>query len=263
MKYKLFAVPKDAMKRCSRGFALITIAFSCAAVAQIAPGQRDQRAVDVLKAMDAQLEAMQNFVVETESYRDAVYDGATIISNPSRSTVTVERGASLHALTNDGESIKEIYFHDGGLTVFDKQNSFYAKADVPKVLKNGLLFALDNLDIETPLIDLLVVDSLNSFASDIDAVVYLTNKAPIRGVDCHHILISGPQVELQLFIQEGDQPLPRRSVMTFKAALGNPRQEVLMDWRELEEINASVFQFKPPSGAREIEFATAGQTEGE
>jgi hypothetical protein len=238
----------------TRAVAALATLVAGVALAEVAPGHRDAEAIDVLKAMDAHTASMNYFTVSVESFTDAAIGTSLVISNPTESEVVVDRSGSLRSITSDGLHTSQIYVHDGKLTLFSDKNNAFSTADIPTELDGALLFALSEFQVETPLLDLLLVNSLDHFVSQIEAVVYLGDKRPIRGVDCHHIVIRGEDVDLQLFVEEGDNPVPRMTVMTLKKDLGRPRHEVFMDWSETRRPRASEFEFDPPEGAMQIEF---------
>jgi hypothetical protein len=236
-------------------FVLLSIFFAMgAALAQDGAGNRDPAAVEVLQRMDAYMASMQRFEVTAESYNDATLDDLTIFSNPSVSVLTIDRPNSLRSASHDGLHTSEIYLDKGVLTVFSNKHNYYARAKVPEDLEEALLFALEEFEVETPLLDFLILNSLEHLMSDDESIIYLTDKSPIRGVDCHHIVVSGPHADLQVWVEEGDHPLPRRSVMTLKTAHGLPRHEIFMDWNEEIYPDPSIFEFEPPDGAIEIRF---------
>ena len=241
------------MKVCSRALLVLFAVISTTAFAQFAPGHRDAEAIRVLSSMDGYTESMERFAVHIESYADAVIGTSMVISNPSSSEILVDRSGSLRSSTNDGAHTSVIYIHDGELTLYSNKDNVYAKAEVPEELEEALMFALTEFEVETPLLDLLLLNSLDHFVSDIESVIYVTDKSPIRGVDCHHIVVSGPHIDLQIWVEEGANPVPRKTVMTLKADLGRPRHEVFMDWSAADP-DSSDFEFKAPSGAIEIDF---------
>jgi hypothetical protein len=238
---------------------------SSMAFAESDPANWDARAVEVLRQMDAYTDSMEKFVIKTESYNDASIGAGLIISNPSVSRVSVDRSGSLHSISKSGSHTNEIYLHKGKLTVFSAEHKFYTRAEAPMVLSEGLIFALEEFGVETPLFDLLIVNSLDHLVSGGEDVFYVTGDSSIRGVDCHHILISGSNVDLQIWIEKGDNPVPRRTLMTYKRGEGMPRHEVFLNWSVENRFDKSEFEFEPPEGAREIGFMddTATRQQGD
>jgi hypothetical protein len=87
-------------------------------------------------------------------------------------------------------------------------------------------------------------------------------QSKIRGVLCHHLSFDSDDVQLQLWIDAGDQPLPRKVVLTHKNLPGSPQWTAyLSDWNLSPQINDDLFSFTPPQGAEKIKFipVQAGQ----
>jgi hypothetical protein len=149
------------------------------------------------------------------------------------------------------------------LTVFNAERGFYAQAAIPEEIEAALEFALEELQVEAPLMDMLFQDaSVHLIGSD-EAIRYLTGKARIAGTDCHHIVIRGDEVDVQLWIEEGDRPLPRKIIITSKWEGGSPRFVTNLSWDTEPGFKQERFEFKAPEGSMNIGFAQNRNEEGE
>ncbi len=222
--------------------------------------QGDARAIDVLKAMSAYTSTLDRLIIRGKSFSDAGLDAGLIVSNASEVTVTIDRPASMLVDNFDGVEHKKIFFDDGLLTVFRSARGFYAQANVPKEIEAAMEFALDELGIEAPLMDLIYRDPLAQLVSTESTVMYLTDKARVDGTDCHHIVIRYPEIDLQLWVEEGDRPVPRRLTITHKWSGGAPRFTANLSWEAEPRIEKNTFEFQAPEGSRNIGFATDTST---
>jgi len=76
----------------------------------------------------------------------------------------------------------------------------------------------------------------------------------IGGIECEHLAFRGNEIDWQIWIQTGDQPLPRKYVITSKAMAAAPQYAVVIrDWKIGIEPNAEVFVFTPPQGAKQLD----------
>jgi hypothetical protein len=65
-------------------------------------------------------------------------------------------------------------------------------------------------------------------------------------------------VNFQIWIADGDQPLPQRLVLTYPKASGQPQfRAQFIGWNLAPEVPDSLFAFAPPAGANRIPFAAA------
>ncbi|MFZ2508309.1 MAG: DUF2092 domain-containing protein, partial [Steroidobacteraceae bacterium] len=81
----------------------------------------------------------------------------------------------------------------------------------------------------------------------------------ILGPTAHHIAAQTNTVDFQVWIAEGERPLPLRIVLTYKNDPGQPQFRALfLDWNKTPEPAADAFVFTPPKDAHKILFAVQG-----
>lgn len=216
--------------------------------------RQDARALEVLRSMATFTASLDQFQIRGEVSGDARLDAGLIVSNAADVTITVDRPGSLHIKSFDGVNVQEIYINGGMLTVFGTQNNFYARAAVPEDIEQAMRYAIETFDLDLPLAELIFADSALELMTGQDTVLYLTDKSRIRGVDCHQLAIRGAEVDVQLWVEEGPRPAPRKIQMTMKWEGGSPRHVAMLEFSEVEELDAALFEFKAPEGATEIKF---------
>lgn len=216
--------------------------------------KRDPKAMDVLHKMAAYTDSLDQFVFKAEVFADARLEGGLMVSNPSEVKVVVDRPGSFYLQSFDGVDTKQIYIHKGMLTLYGTAKNFYARTKVPENIEEAMQYAIEEYDLDLPLVDLIFAKSAIELVTDQDSIHYLTDKSRIGGVDCHHIVIRGSEVDLQLWVDESDKPTVRKMVMTMKWEGGSPRRIALMEVSEKDKLDSKVFEFKPPEGAQEIKF---------
>jgi hypothetical protein len=238
---------------------ILTALMSITAVTAQADGaQQDAKAVDVLKKMAAYRLSLDQVVIKGVIFTDARLGAGLMISNPEEVRVSVNRPGSIFISSFDGKTKKDLYFHDGLLTVFSSANKLYAQAEIPKEIDAAMEFALDELDVEAPLMELIYQDLSTHLIGSDETILYLTDKSPVGGTDCHHIAIRGSEVDVQLWVAEGDRPVPRKIMMTSKWEGGSPRFTANLLWETDPKFKPGMFEFKAPEGATKIEFVTGG-----
>ncbi|MEH6593837.1 MAG: DUF2092 domain-containing protein [Halioglobus sp.] len=238
-------------------FSTVLIATLLACNAVIAQGdnvRRDEKALDILQSMSAHTAKLDKLVIEGTSFTDARLPAGLMVSNPTEIKVTIDRPGSMHISNFDGHEKKEIYFHEGRLTVFSSGSNFYGQAEIPEEIEAAAEYALEELDIEAPMMDLLYRDVPTQLMSSDDEIVYLTDKSRIDGMDCHHIAIRGSEIDLQLWVAEGDRPVLRKIMMTSKWEGGAPRYVAIMRWDTAPRVTEEMFIFKAPEGSIDIGF---------
>jgi len=218
--------------------------------------QQDARAVEVLKQMATYRSTLDKAVIKGVSFTDARLGAGLIVSNSEEVRVSIDRPGSMQITNFDGETTKSLYFHDGMLTVFSSTANLYAQASIPKDIDAAMEFALEELDIEAPLMDMIYHDASAHLISSDETILYLTDKSRVGNTDCHQIAIRGPEADVQLWIEEGDRPLVRKIIITSKWEGGSPRFIANLHWETNPQFDPGLFEFKAPEGATKIEFVT-------
>ena len=234
---------------------MLLILAGSGTAAGAAENQKDAKALDVLKQMAAYTSSMDQLVIKGKIFADARLDAGLLVSNPSEITIKIDRPASLYMEKFDGLNSKKIYIHNGKLTVFNSERNFYAQAKVPEEIQDAMQYAMEEFDLDMPLGELFFADSAIELITHQDTLLYLTDKSRISGVDCHHIAVRGTEIDLQLWVEEGESPTPRKMSMTMKWEGGSPRNIALMEWASVTSLDPKEFEFKAPEGAQEIRFA--------
>jgi glycosyltransferase involved in cell wall biosynthesis len=79
--------------------------------------------------------------------------------------------------------------------------------------------------------------------------------AVIEGVLCDHLAFRAPHVDLQVWVERGAQPLPRKLVITTRDLPNAPQFAVTVTkWNLKPAFTAQTFSFKPPAGATKLDF---------
>ena len=89
--------------------------------------------------------------------------------------------------------------------------------------------------------------------------------ATIDGVATDQFAFRQPGVDWQIWIQQGDKPLPKKLVFTTTDDPARPEHTVEMTWDLGARHAASAFAFVPPKGSHEIALAdlSTQQKQGE
>jgi len=130
----------------------------------------------------------------------------------------------------------------------------YAQVAAPGTLEDMLDFARTKLDIVAPAGDLVYKNAYDILMDGVtDGMV--VGKAVIEGVRCDHLAFRAPQVDWQIWIQDGAQPLPRKVVITTLDVPNAPQFSVTVThWNLNPAFDAQTFRFTPQAGDKQIEF---------
>jgi len=84
---------------------------------------------------------------------------------------------------------------------------------------------------------------------------YRVGESTIAGVLCDHLALRNEKLDVQIWIEKGNQPIPRRILITHKELQGRPRVWVnFTEWDFSPELSEQIFTHSPPQDAERVDF---------
>jgi hypothetical protein len=239
--------------RAAAGLLMVAaVAIGAAAPAQSAGV--DPEALRLLRRMTDYLAALEQFSVDTQNMLEEVLESGQKIQHDVSASTMVKRPNKLRA-ERKGDLVSQVLFYDGRtLTIYNPTDDYYATVAAPGTLDATLRFAHDSLDIVAPAGDLVYRNAFDLLTANVTSGM-VVGKSAIGGVKCDHLAFSGPVVDWQLWIADGDTPLPRKYVVTTKDDPVQPEFIVLINnWNVAPDLKDAMFVFTPPPGAKRTDF---------
>lgn len=233
--------------------AALVAAFS-AGSASAQPAGVDAKADTVLRAMTTYLAGLKQFSAWSENTIEVVKTDGQKLQFTNPATVTVSRPDKLFA-ERRGDIVNQVLYYDGkSLTLYNPDSKYYATVPAPANVDEMLEFARTKLDLIAPGADLMDTRAYKLMMADVTAGSYL-GLAMVGGQRCHHLAFRTAEVDWQLWVREGDRPLPCKYVITSKTIAGAPQFTVqIVKWDMAPKVAAGQFRFVAPAGAKTIEF---------
>jgi len=248
------------------GIASVTLALASPTLAQEAAAAAprrttEPRAEEILKAMSARLAGLERFAFEAEETFDEIPDGEPRIELTNVRRVALERPNRL-AVDSEGDTLQRAAWYDGRTaTILDKAHNTYGQAEVAPTIDAALDQLAGDYGIESPLVDLLYRDPYAVMTEGVRFGRYLgLHRA--AGVPCHHLVFVQDTIEWQIWIDAGDDPLPRKFAITYVREPGEPQYTaVFRKWNLAPKFPEGLFTFQAPPGAERAELARLGRAE--
>ncbi len=162
-----------------------------------------------------------------------------------------------------GEVVDQEFYYDGKTLTFHRpSDGVYATQPAPGTIEEMIDYTRESLGLLIPVSDLVY---RNAFAILIENVRSATvvGTAVIGGVTCKHLAFSRPDVDFQVWVAEGNQPLPCKYVVTDTSTPALVSTVTVMsDWNVAPAAPDDEFKFVPPEGAIQIEFMPYDETSG-
>lgn len=216
----------------------------------------EQQAMAVVNRMAKFLSQAQRFSVTVDIGFDAVQDSGQKIEFGETRKILLSRPDHLRidtAKRNGAED--EVIFDGKDITVFNPKENVYATEAKPGTVDEAIAYFVNDLGMRLPLAELVNSNLAKMLPQRVREAAYV-EKSSIGGVPCDHIALRGEQADMQLWIAEGDKPLPQRVVITYKREDGRPQFWAnLTEWNLSPKVRNSMFTFTPPEGAVKIAFS--------
>src|ERR1035437_2898523 len=167
------------------------------------------------------------FCLTADVWRDHVTASGQKLQFSRTVTLEVKRPNRFHIEIRSPHSERGFWYHGKPLTMRDLKRSLFSTAVMPGTLDAALDSAHDQFGVDLPLIDLAVSDPYQNATSNVRKGVDY-GLATVLGVDCHHLDFTQENVDWQVWIQDGPQPLIRKFVITHKNEAGAPQFTALI-----------------------------------
>jgi hypothetical protein len=253
------------MRSCS--ILLVGLLAAASAPARAAPpaskhaGAIDPEAIAALKKMSAFLRAQREFAVGAETSTDDVLPSGQKVKVDAMAELQVRRPDRMRADVSSDRRQQQMFFDGNSFTIYDLRTGYYASFQAPPTLAGLVDVAEKQYGIEFPLADLFYWGTDKSEYANIKAAANLGRSA-VKGTACTHYAFRESDVDWQIWIQDGEMPLPRKLVITTVGEKTQPEHEVIMTWDLSPRIADNNFVFAPPAGARKIDFQPAPRPTG-
>src|SRR5512132_3465017 len=187
----------------------------------------DAQAEKLLRRMGEYLAGRQQFSLKAESTLEAVLSSGQKLQYDSPATLSVSRPNRLRA-HRKGDLVNQEFFYDGKtLTLYNPRENLYATTAAPATLDEMLDFAREKLDIVAPAAELLYSNAAEKMLKE-STSGFVVGPSVVGGVKTTQLAFRAGEVDWQIWIEDGDKPLPRKSVMTSTKVSGAPQFTVLI-----------------------------------
>ena len=229
------------------------LGLALAAGPAMSEGSIDPEADKILRSMSTYLGGLSIFSAKADIDTEIIDLEGQKIQLSSSTTFAVERPGKLNVRRQGVLADVELTFDGNTLTIYGKELNAYFQEKVPGTIDDVLDAIRMGLGFNAPAADLIYSDAYAGLASGVTSSNYL-GTAYVNGVESHHLLFRGAQVDWQLWVQAGDQPLPMKYIITTKWVAGAPQHSVrFREWNTKPKIEADRFTFTAPKGATKLE----------
>ena len=211
-------------------------------------------AKELLKKMSDFLAAQKTISFTYQSSLEAVTHDFEKLQFVSSGTANLTRPDKLRVTRTGGFADVDVSFDGASLTVHGKNLDAYAKIDGKGSL-DDLIDRMMTAGVEAPGADLLSSDVYDVLMTDVTEAKHISS-AFVDGVECDYLAFRTPEIDWQIWIQAGSQPIPRRYVITSKHIVQAPQYTLeISDFKSGADVAAESYTIEIPAGAKTVDLS--------
>lgn len=217
-------------------------------------GAIDPDAIAALQKMGAYLRTLTVMQVRAQITTEDVLDDGQKILTASVYDLLAKRPDNLRVEIKNDRRPRLMMYDGKTFTLYAPNEKFYAKIDAPPTINELASQLNDKYDIEMPFVDLFRWGTPESDVKQITAAMDLGPSA-VDGTTCEQYAFRQEGVDWQVWIQQGDYPLPRRLVITTTDDDARPQHTAVYTWNLAPSLSEGAFAFVVPADAKRITIA--------
>ena len=208
-------------------------------------------AKQLLKAMSEYMAKQQAISFDYDATLEVVTNDKQKLALASSGAVTLNRPDKIRAIRAGGFVDVETLFDGKTLTLLGKNANKYTQLEVPGTVEQLIDELRDKYDRPLPAADLLTSDAYSALMEDVYDSKDL-GSGVINGVECDFLAFRKDDVDLQMWIAQGDQPSPCKYVITSRLVADGPQYTVeFTNWKTGDEAVKDDFVFQERNERRE------------
>lgn len=213
----------------------------------------DPAAIQALQKMGAHLQSLKRFSVTTELTGERVLEDGQKLQHTATADLDVDRPNRIRVTMSSARTNREIFYDGKTVTLFTPSQKYYSTVPFDGTIGALIGHLRDRYGVDFPLADLFVWGTPQASTDHFESAMYAGEDYVGRD-RCDHYAFRQPGLDWQIWITTGADPLPRKLVITRRDDDARPQSVSIIDWSTHDNFKDAIFTFRPPSGARKIEF---------
>src|SRR5262245_24343357 len=206
-----------------------------------------------LHKMTDYLARLQSFRVQSAAKDEVVLKSGQKIDLPSQSMTSVQRPNRLRSEQIGAKGGLAFTYDGKTMTLECTGNGTYATKPAAPTIDGAIDQARKEFQIEAPGADLLYSKPYEILTEQVTGGQVIGHEV-LDGGPVTHLAFQGEEVDWQIWIKDGDEPLPVLFSIVTKTMPSMPEFEVhLTHWETKAALPASTFVFKAPAQGTRVE----------
>jgi len=192
--------------------------------------------------MGAYLRGLKAFTLTADDTLDEVLESGQKIQLTKTIDFQVSKPDGLHAAIITDRKARELFYDGANFTILEPETRYFVTVSAPPTIRELVAALETKYGIEFPLIDLF---EWGARTNDDVKEAMVVGKSLIAGQMTDHYAFRQDDIDWQIWIAEGDAPLPLRYVIVTKDMPGEPQYMANLSWNTEVEPDDAVFAFSP------------------
>ncbi len=224
-----------------------------AAATNAEAGGLDADAAAALDRMGAHLRTLQRFEVTSESRVEKSFENSPTLEFRQDARFLVQMPDSMAVDLTTDRTHRKVFYDGKQMTIVGMTAAKYISVPMQGSISDVLTRAYNELGLDFPLQDLFRWGSAAAVV-DKPTAGFRVGDSMVRGQKAGHYAFRMPDVDFQIWLAEGSEPLPLRMVITRRDIPGL-RYSTDILWNLRPTIGASSFRYQPRPGDQAIDIA--------
>jgi hypothetical protein len=207
---------------------------------------------ELLQKTSDYVASLPRFTVHTEVVREVVFPSGLTVDSNRATDLTVERPNHLKADVRSGIRHVELFYNGKDIALYTPEQNVYGEVAAAPTIVQVIKTAEQRYGLDLPASEFLFPNPYQMMIAKVERGAYV-GPSLVDGVMCDQLAFRQKDLDWQLWVARGDQPVPMRLAIVDRSVKGAPRYTVTMtDWNTAPQFEAAEFTFTPPEGATQI-----------
>ena len=212
-------------------------------------------AAAAVRRMGDYIKSLSGFAVHAETATDEVLIAGPKVQYGGTIDATYRAPDRLWMRVAHDERDDQQFFYDGAtLSLWIEAKKQWASVAMAGTVAETITGVESKYDVTFPLGDLLARAARQDLLTDVEAGIVI-GTGRVAGVECDHLGFHQAGADWQVWIEQGDRPLPRKMVITTLGEPSQPQHVETLTWDLSPKIDSATFTLTPPEGAQRIVIA--------
>ena len=218
-------------------------------------GTVEPEAVAALKRMSTYLTSLNTIEIVSEGSLDVVTADGQRVQMDGVTKYKVRKPGFVIDYDSDLKNRRFIY--DGkNFTVVAPKLGYYATVPAPATNQEMLELAYETYGVKLPLEDLFRWNDPANVRAESFRSGYKLGTATLGGVATDHYAFREDDIDWEIWIQQGDQPVPKKVVIVDRTDPAHPTFIARLQWKPNAPMTDADFAYTPSNDAKRIDLAT-------